>query len=77
MKIKDLVLLLQDMDPEAEVICQSDAEGNSYSPLAGVDKGFYVEDSTYAGTVYNSIKDIKDELGETEYTRCIVIYPVN
>lgn len=55
MKVKELIARLQQEDPEALVVCQSDGEGNSYSPLAdvaGSAEGFlegYVADSTWSG----------------------------
>lgn len=77
MKTKDLIAALQELDPESIVICQSDAEGNSYSPLAGADKGVYVEDSTWSGAVYNTVKEMKSEHGNIDYERCVVLFPVN
>jgi hypothetical protein len=34
MKVKKLLELLNDVDPEAEVVLSSDGEGNSFSPCA-------------------------------------------
>ena len=53
MKVKDLIAALQNVDPEREVILQKDAEGNGYSPCAGIDDNCtYEAESTWSGVVY-------------------------
>jgi hypothetical protein len=37
MKVHELIAALQNVDANAEVILQKDAEGNGYLPLCGVD----------------------------------------
>lgn len=37
MKVKELILALQELDPEREVYLQSDPEGNSYEPVRGAE----------------------------------------
>lgn len=51
MKVSELIAALANFPPDANVICQSDAEGNGYSPLAGVDEGDYVAESTWSGYI--------------------------
>lgn len=36
MKIRELIAILQQHDPEREVVMSSDAEGNHYAPLVDV-----------------------------------------
>ncbi len=43
MKVKALIKLLQDENPDAEVIVSSDPEGNSYHKLYQVGESAYVE----------------------------------
>ena len=49
MKVKDLIEQLQKEDPEREVVCVKDAEGNGFSPLHSCDTGKYRADSTWSG----------------------------
>jgi len=74
MKIRELLAQLEGLDPEREVILQKDAEGNGYSPCAGLGLGAYVADSTYSGEVIEVPSyEAPDELGAP----CVVLYPVN
>lgn len=53
MKVKELIKILQSLDPEREVILQKDIEGNGFSPLNSVDgEVVYVADSNWSGQVY-------------------------
>lgn len=85
MKVKDLIKQLQECDPESEVICQKDGEGNGYSPLSGIDnEAIYIPENTWSGIVY-SAKWTADEccLEEDEWKqlkkkpRAVILYPVN
>lgn len=53
MLVKDLLEALRDIDPETPVIIQKDAEGNEYSPLDALTKGYYVAETTWYGQVYD------------------------
>ncbi len=85
MKVKDLISELQQMDPEAEVIMQGDAEGNSYSPLAGADHNtVYIAETTWCGEVYSTNwtpdeadMDPEDWNEILAMPRCVVLHPVN
>lgn len=74
MKVKELIEELKQLDPEAEVILQKDAEGNGYSPCAGVQACIYVPESTWGGEVYN-IDD--EEVDADEQVKAVVLWPVN
>lgn len=90
MTVKRLIEELQKYDPETVVVMSSDAEGNGYSPLAGIYTGEYVPNSTWSGEIYYDEED--DELEEEEIDEddeveefdgsyeiypCIILTPVN
>jgi hypothetical protein len=52
MLVKELMEILQEFDPESEVILQKDAEGNGHSPLSFWYSGYYVAESTYSGSIF-------------------------
>ena len=66
MKVSQLIDLLKNLDPTAEVIMQSDGEGNDYSPLRGFWLGTYAAESTYHGTVYCDVPAADAEAEEVE-----------
>lgn len=57
MKVSQLIELLQRRDSNAEVIMQSDAEGNDYSPLRGLWDGVYRAQTKHCGVVYCDVPD--------------------
>lgn len=88
MTVGELIAFLEGLDKDVLVVLQSDAEGNGYSPLAGVDgyKNVYVEDSSWSGRV--RIAELDADLEELGYTEddvydgedgqpCAVLWPVN
>lgn len=85
MKVRELLEELADVDPEAEVILQKDAEGNGYSPLRGVDPdAVYEAHCSYAGEVYSlhwtaEEADMPKAAWEAmkKEPRCVVLHPVN
>lgn len=85
MKVKELIEILKDCDPNAQVVMQKDAEGNGYSPLAGADhEAVYIAESTWSGMVYSTEWTADDAcMDENEWKkilkrkRCIVLFPVN
>lgn len=87
MNVKELIEILSEFDPDAEVILQKDSEGNGYSPLSGADHdAVYVADanSTWSGTVYDTRWSAYDaDMDEDEWEkllkqkRCVVLVPVN
>lgn len=85
MKVKEVMEMLSQLDPESEVILQKDAEGNSYSPLYAVDgDAFYVPTTTWYGTAYRTTYTAADNcMTEEEWAavktqrRCVVLAPVN
>lgn len=85
MKVSELLEVLTSADPEAEVILQKDAEGNSYSPLMGADhEAVYIPVTTWSGEVF-SLKWGADDacMSEEEWElvkarpKCLVLFPIN
>lgn len=66
MTVKELIGLLSGFEQEAEVVLQKDAEGNGYSPLAGIWDGQYRADTTWSGEV--GLTGLDDEMRELGYT---------
>ena len=67
MKVKELIELLKGEDPEAEVICQSDAEGNYFSPLDSWWYGAYRAETTWSGKAgMIKLTENQRKLGYTE-----------
>jgi hypothetical protein len=85
MKVKDLLAVLAELDPEAELILQKDAEGNGYSPLAGAEANqIYLPATTWSGEVYFDHQDLLADGHEPEEAdeiaarpRVVVLYPIN
>ena len=85
MKVKELIELLKQEDPEKEVIMSKDGEGNNFSPFAdfgNVDT--YLADSTWSGEV--GFSELTEELKKDGYEEedilpdgvpALVLYPVN
>jgi hypothetical protein len=84
MKVKELIEKLKAEDPNAEVICQKDPEGNGYSPLSDWWQGAYRADSTWSGEAgLEALTDDDRREGYTEEdviedgVRAIFLTPVN
>jgi hypothetical protein len=85
MKVRELMDSLAELDENAEVILQKDAEGNGYSPLYAVDgDAVYLSDSTWSGDVYSTDWTAEDtDMDEDEWAetlkkpRCVVLAPIN
>lgn len=65
MKVKDLIALLKDYDPDAEVVLQGDYY---YRPLRGLEEDCYFEedeldDLTAFLSQYKSVDDMASDLG--------------
>lgn len=69
MTVKELWEILHAYPQDAEIVLASDAEGNSYSPLAEHDAGYYRPANTWSGEV--TAKKVK---GSKEV---LVLWPVN
>jgi hypothetical protein len=52
MLVKELIEILQEFDPDTQIIIAKDPEGNGYSPGSSYFTGYYIPDTTYSGEVY-------------------------
>lgn len=81
MRVGKLKEILNELDDSVLIVMSSDAEGNSYSPLAGWWEGIYVPDSTWSGSVYDPDDEEYGEYGEPEEAEdaepCVVLWPTN
>ena len=69
MKVKELIEELQKIDPEREIIMQSDSEGNNYSPLYSFWEGSFIEYDREAWLDKLTEKDIKNGFTEEDVRR--------
>lgn len=81
MKVKYLLEILQECNPDDVVIMSRDAEGNGYSPLADYsDEYNYLAESDWAGDIYPRDSNNPDwdyiPQGDGEIG-CVVLWPVN
>lgn len=85
MRVKELIDLLKDVNPDSEVILQKDSEGNGYSPLRGVDdECVYVPECPWSGSIYSlhwtareACMEPKEWKAMKRKPRCVVLYPIN
>lgn len=85
MTVKELKEAISRLPNEMQVIVQKDAEGNGYSPLAGVDAdAVYVPNSTYSGDVYSTNWTAADAaMSQSDWDktkmmdRALILYPTN
>ena len=86
MKVKELKEMLVGMDDDRVVVISSDGEGNSYSPLDGLDDSCnYIPDSTWSGEtrITKLTKELeKQGYGEEDCANgegkpAIILFPVN
>ena len=85
MKVKELLSYLQSVDPELEIILQSDADGNGYSPLSEINTDcIYVAENTWSGEVYSTKWSAEEAWMDPEewqelltYPKCVVLIPIN
>jgi intein/homing endonuclease len=84
MTVKELKKQLEAVDENRIVILQKDSEGNSFSPLDGIDdNSVYDADSSYSGEVY--YEKLTDELKEQGHDEgsvgegkpALVLWPIN
>lgn len=69
MRVRDLIAILEQLNPELEVVMACDGEGNDYSPLAQVDEALYIAETTWFGYLV--------EPDEFDSPNAIALYPTN
>lgn len=82
--VGDLIDYLATQPRDRLVVMSSDAEGNSYSPLADADEAMYSADSTWSGDVYNTPEQLEGKADPDDWTeapddavRVVVLGPTN
>ncbi len=74
MKIKDVIARLNKFDPELTLIMASDAEGNSFAPLGGIDEALYIAEADHFGTIW--APEDEDELPPAHGAPALILYPI-
>ena len=84
MKVRMLIDLLENCDPEDIVVMSKDAEGNSYSPLYDISEDRYHAETTWYGEI--GLRFLTDEDIERGFTSedvmvdgedCVTLWPTN
>lgn len=74
MKVRELIEILKGCDKEATVVLAEDEEGNSYSPLAQWEEGFYVAHTAYTGDYYGQTPEVDQEV---EVLKVVTFWPIH
>jgi hypothetical protein len=77
MKVSELIKALSELDPDAEVVMSSDAEGNGFSPLSDVTEGWYEADSTWSGEFGCCSDGCDNDQACTGEENAVALWPVN
>jgi|SaaInlStandDraft_4_1057021.scaffolds.fasta_scaffold143740_2 hypothetical protein len=81
MKVKKLIEVLSELDPETIVVLSRDSEGNGFSPLSSFAYNvFYIPENTWSGEVYDREEWDEWSDGESvpsEAESALVLWPVN
>jgi hypothetical protein len=72
---KELIEALADVPDEFMVVLSSDAEGNSYSPLAGYATVCYVAETPYSGEIYD--EESAEEMEVNFIENAVALWPTN
>jgi hypothetical protein len=76
MKVKELIIELQAMDPEMEIILQGDPEGNDYHECRGSDLCYYDKtEGLLALEFYSDKSEAEADLDAENIITGCVIYP--
>lgn len=72
MKVKKLIEILSNADPEARVILSSDAEGNRLQDLSDWGEGIW-----YRGELFNDEAELHEYTNQdiTLYQKAVVLWP--
>lgn len=72
MKVNELISILSQFEPDAEIVLSSDSEGNGFAPVDEVSQGLYSPHGR--GDVYDPNE--KTEAGE-DAINAVVLYPLD
>lgn len=83
MKIKELIEVLNTLNPEAEVI-MGNGSCDEYSPLCSIDPGMYAPENSYSGCFIAMDyfeefleENLEYDMDEDEYQEAVCFYPIN
>ena len=65
MNVKELIQILQKVDPKRKVIIKVNGGLEGYTPLADISKGAYIPDTTWDGEVW--LEKLTEELKKEGY----------
>lgn len=77
MTVAELIAQLRNFPPHDIVVMSKDGEGNSYSPLSGLDMAKYVAESTWEGFLLDEDDEDEDEELKESAVPCVVFWPTN
>lgn len=79
MKVGKLRTMLDEFDANDIVIISSDAEGNSFGPVATITSGYYIEDKDGFSGDFVDIEDVEqdDSINIEDSVSAIVLWPEN
>jgi hypothetical protein len=77
MTVQELIDELMNLDPDAKVILQKDAEGNGYSPLVGAEECLYMPETSYSGEVIPPADLQTGYYDERDLESAVVLWPTN
>ena len=72
MNVSELISILNQFEPDAEIVLSRDSEGNGFAPVDEVSRGLYSPHGR--GDIYNL--DEKTEAGEDAIS-AVVLYPLD
>lgn len=75
MKVKKLIKILSDKDPNAEVIISSDGEGNTFNILCITTEAFYHRERDEFGWSDIELFDEDDEDRPKSSKKAVVLFP--
>lgn len=76
--------VFDDLPGDTPVVMSKDGEGNGYSPLAELELGMYLADSTWSGEHYPAAEQLRDDPNADEEdgapedaVHAVFLWPVN
>ncbi len=85
MKVKELIKVLRNYDPEKVVVLSKDEEGNRFSPLdENFEDGYYRPESSYYGEAYYGYHNKEEyeenceiDIDDKDIQKAIILFPLN
>ena len=73
MKVREVMEQLKNIDPEREVVLSSDAEGNNYRMLYGLDSDMFYQ--TEEGWVFDEQERVDEDYPLKDCIKAVVLWP--